>query len=67
MPVRGRGNALDGGSLRTLDPFSVDEKAGVDGNLTFEKIVVELVGEYARHGEESKERRMGRGGRRRGA
>jgi hypothetical protein len=47
MNRRRRGGAssvLDEGSRGTGDPFSVNEKAGIDGRLAFEEVVVKLVG-----------------------
>jgi hypothetical protein len=42
--IRGGHSVLDEGPRGTGDPCSVDEKAGVDGRLAFEEVVVELVG-----------------------
>ena len=40
----GGGSILYEGSRRSLDPFSVDEKAGVDIDLALEVVVAELGG-----------------------
>lgn len=41
---RGGDSVLYEGSRRSLDPFSVDEKAGVDVDLAVEVVVAELRG-----------------------
>ena len=50
------GCALYEGSRRTVDPFSVDEKASVDGGLAGEGVIFELGGVYGWHIENKEER-----------
>ena len=49
------GSVLDKGSRGALDPLSIDEKAGVDGDLTLEGFVVELGSENGWHDEKGGE------------
>jgi hypothetical protein len=53
------GGVLNEGSRGTLDPFSVDEKAGVDGRLACEEVVVKLGAVDGWHGEKQEEERRG--------
>lgn len=47
----GGSSILDEGPRRSLDPFSIDEKTGVNVDLAFEVDVVELGGVDCRHNE----------------